>query len=209
MPSAREILNGLVAIANSWQLLAVAWHVYFGALIGGLFFGWRPSKRVAAALLVLPVISVSVLAWIEGNFFNGTAFALLSGVLVLTLRKLNSGPIQLGNKYSTAVGALLFSFAWVYPHFLDAESVSAYLYAAPLGLVPCPTLSMALAATILFRGLGSRAWQLALLVAGLFYGVFGSFYLGVTIDWVLTGGALFLLIFLVRQAVRESAGTAK
>jgi hypothetical protein len=208
MPSAGEILNGLSTTADSWQPIAVAWHVYFAALAAAFLLAWRPSKWLVAALLIPPHVSVSVMAWIEGNPFNGAVFALLSAVLVLVLRSLSDTPVKMASGSWLAVGALLFGFAWVYPHFLDSDSALIYLYAAPLGLVPCPTLSMAVAATILCQGLGSRIWSLALLIAGLFYGVFGSLYLGVTIDWVLAGGASGLLILLVLQRVPDDAGAA-
>ena len=47
--------------------------------------------------------------------------------------------------------------------------------------------------TLMMAGLQSFQWSLVLGAAGLFYGVFGAVHLGVTIDWVLTAGALALL----------------
>ncbi len=75
MPSSQKILEGLTAIANDWQALAIVWHVVLGALLLALLLGWRPSKRLAGVLLAVPLASVSVLAWISENPFNGTLFA--------------------------------------------------------------------------------------------------------------------------------------
>ena len=63
MPSAHEILDGLTAVANEWRTLGIVWHVALGTCLLGLLAGWRPSKRLAGALVVAPMVSVSALAW--------------------------------------------------------------------------------------------------------------------------------------------------
>jgi hypothetical protein len=60
---------------------------------------------------------------------------------------------------------------------------------------------MAAGIAIILSGFRSRVWSLVLTVTALFYGIFGSLYLGVTIDWVLTGGGVTLLILSMSQAV--------
>jgi hypothetical protein len=44
-------------------------------------------------------------------------------------------------------------------------------------------------------------WSLVLASAALFYGAFGALYLGVTIDWVLAGGGIGLLVLSIHHAV--------
>ncbi len=192
MPSPEQILAGLTRIANGWFGLAVAWHVALAAALGALAAGVRPSRRAAALLLCLPMASVSALAWTSGNPFNGTtfaAFALALGLLSLALPK---GPVRRGPAWTTAAGALMVGFGWLYPHFLEGRSALAYLYGAPLGLVPCPTLSAVIGLALLGGGVGGRAWPSVLAGAGLFYGLFGTLRLGVTLDWGLVAGALAL-----------------
>ena len=87
----------------------------------------------------------------------------------------------------------MFSFGWVYPLFLESPSLLTYLYAAPTGLIPCPTLSIVIGLTVILSGLGSRLFSLLLGVSGVFYGIFGSARLGVMIDLVLLAGALLIL----------------
>ena len=208
MPSAAEILEGLATIAISWRALAVLWHIYFGVLALAALIGWRPAKRLAGALLLPPLASVSILAWVHGSPFNGAVFGLLSVALLVVLRSLSVTPVARGSPFWMLLGSLLFGFGWAYPHFLEGESASVYLYAAPLGLVPCPTISMVVGISIIFCGLESRAWSIVLASAALFYGVFGSLYLGVTIDLLLTAGGVSLLMLLVRQAVGGNARAA-
>jgi hypothetical protein len=199
MPSAEEILDGLSATANAWQPLAVVWHVYFAGLIGGVALGWRPSRRLLGALLVPPLVAVGGLALEGGNPFNGAVFGLLSVALAGLSWHLEAQRASPADSIRLGVGTSLLVFAWIYPHFLEQSSWLVYAYAAPLGLVPCPTLCAAIGVTIAFRGLGSRAWSLTLVAAGLFYGLFGSLRLGVTIDWALTAGAACLLAYTVRE----------
>lgn len=190
MPTPEEILAGLSAIANDRRLLAIFWHGYFAALILGLFAGLRLNGRLFGILLAMPMLSVSVLAWIHGNPFNGFSFALTGIVLIAIAEHIQKEHLSIAPMRLTIPGALLILFGWVYPHFLQDTGPVAYLYSAPTGLVPCPTLSIIIGFTLVLRGLGSRAWCLVLSAAGLFYGAFGAGRLGVTIDWILFIGAL-------------------
>jgi hypothetical protein len=194
MPTPGAILLGLHTIANQWLALAVVWHALFGALLLSLIAGWRPSNRLLAVLLIAPLASVSALAWTSGNPFNGAVFAALALGLLGLRRRLSDSPVETSAAGAYVLGVLLVGFAWVYPHFLETSQWTTYAYAAPLGLIPCPTLSAVLGTTLLLRFLGSRPWSLALGAAGLFYGLIGVFILGVTIDIVLLLGAVTLAV---------------
>jgi hypothetical protein len=91
-------------------------------------------------------------------------------------------------------------FGWFYPHFLATDRWIAYAYAAPLGLLPCPTLSAVIGITLILDFLGSRSWALTLAAAGLVYGVIGVFALGVMLDYALVAGALAALAALATSA---------
>lgn len=205
MPSADEILEGLANIARSWRRLAVLWHIYVGLLVVFTLFGLRAQNRLVGALLIPPLASVSVLAWIHGNPFNGATFGALTITLVALLRNLSGRPVQRAHTAWLLLGLSLVAFGWSYPHFLEGGRPATYLYAAPLGLIPCPSLSLVVGVTIIFSGLHSRAWSLVLSSAALFYGFFGAMYLGVTIDWVLAGGGIGLLVLSIHQAMSRSA----
>lgn len=208
MPSAAEILESLTTIANSWKILAALWHVYFGLFAAAALLGWRPSGRLAGALLIPPLASVSVLAWMQGNPFNGTLFGVLSAALTALLRSMSLRPVLPASPFFLVLGSLLFGFGWAYPHFLGGDPGFAYLYAAPLGLIPCPTLSIVVGIATIFRGLDCRTWSFVLISMALFYGLFGSLHLGVTIDWILTGGGVTLLILVMQQPADGSARSA-
>jgi hypothetical protein len=193
MPAPELILDGLRELANQWFLLAVAWHAYFAILVVGLLLGARPSKRVAGILLALPLLSVSLLAWTAANPFNGAVVGLVGVALIVLALRLPSEPIEIAPAAIVTAGALMFVFGWVYPHFLDTFPVFAYLYAAPVGIVPCPTLSIVMGLALITGGLDSRLWMAVLAATGLFYGLFGALRLGVTIDLVLLVGAAVAL----------------
>ena len=84
MPSVEQILAKPGEIANEWKMVAVFWHVYFGAI----------------------------------------------------------------------VAAVLFVYGWIYPHFLGTISFLPYLFAAPLGLIPCATLVVVIVPALILNGLG-------------------------------------------------------
>jgi hypothetical protein len=206
MPNPDQILTALTALANQWKPLAVAWHVYFAVLIG-LAIGLHPSRRLTGILLSLPLISVSVLAWSSGNPFNGTLFAVAAVALIVLAVRLPKDRVYLAPTWIVVAGAVMFIFGWVYPHFLETTSLLPYLYAAPTGLIPCPTLSIVIGTALILDGLQSRAWSLVLAAMGIFYGVFGAMRLGVTMDFVLLVGALVLgtIVLIPRAASRKPA----
>lgn len=192
MPSSRQILDALARIASEWQEIAIAWHAALGILLIALMLGWRPRRRFAGVLLVGPLVSVSGLAWRTGNPFNGLFFTAAVIALAVVALRLPLALVRIGPPWVAIPGGFLIAFGWVYPHFLETDSWTEYLYAAPLGLVPCPSLSAMVGITLLFDGLGSRAWSLLLAAAGILYGLFGAFGLGVMIDLVLLAGAVML-----------------
>lgn len=210
MPSPEQILSGLSDIANDWRWLATFWHVYFGVCLAGLAGGLRPSRRIAALLLLPPLLCVSLLAWLHANPFNGGLFALFGVVLIVVASRLPDDAVVFASGTPLVAGLLAAGFGWGYPHFLEGATLIDYLIAAPVGLVPCPTISILIGLTFLMGGFGSRAWCLALAFPGVFYGIFGAVRLGVTLDWVLVFGALALAVYGVfrRRPERESGGRA-
>lgn len=193
MPLPGEILQGLTEIARSWAGLAIIWHLYFGLVVVALLGGFHISRRMLAILLAAPLLSVSILAWISANPFNGLIFAIGAVVLAIIGARSGHARVQMGSLPFRLVGALLFAFGWVYPHFLEPDSWLVYLYAAPMGLVPCPTLSAVAGLALMARGLDSAPWSAVLAVLSLFYGFYGAVVLGVTMDWVLFSGGIFLI----------------
>jgi hypothetical protein len=194
MPSAEQILGNLQDISNRWQLVAIFWHVYFGVFIAIPAMGLRPSKRIAGLLLGLPILSVSAIAWSAGNPFNGAIFAFTGIIFLFMVTRLQRGAVHLAPQAYRIPGILLFIFGWVYPHFLENPSWLAYLYAAPTGTIPCPTLSIVIGAILILDGLASRALCVLLAIAGLLYGIIGVVQLQVIIDGVLISGSIAVLI---------------
>ena len=205
MPSAEEILHGLKMISNQAIAISIGWHVVLGIAVIALLAGVRPNKRFAATTLSVPFASVAALAFAFENPFNGAVFALLAVVLAALAMGAPRDSVTLGERWAVALGGLLIAFAWIYPHFLEREGWFVYLYAAPLGTIPCPTLSAVIGAALLAGGFGLGAWRLILALAGSFYAVFGVLRLGVVIDAVLLAGAVGLLVQYVRDRAKSAS----
>lgn len=194
MPTAKEIIRGLALTANEASGISIAWHVAVGIAVIALVAGFRPQQRFAAVLLSAPLTSVSVLAFAYDNPFNGAVFALLASVLAALALRAPTRRVTLGRRWCVQLGSLLIIFGWIYPHFLEGVSGSAYLYAAPLGAIPCPTLSLVIGAALVAGGFSLRLWRLVLAAAGCFYALVGALHLGVLIDLILLVGAAGLLV---------------
>ena len=190
MPSTPEILAGLAQLANRATPVAILWHIAFAIGIVVLGAGFRPSRRSSALLAVLPFLSVAAAAWLSGNPFNAGAFLLLAVALSIVAARLPVEPMQTARGPLRASGAMMLAYGWIYPHFLEAGSWWAYLYASPLGLIPCPTLSAVIGVTLIACGFGSRPWSWILAGAGVLYALFGVLRLGVWLDLGLLMGAV-------------------
>lgn len=205
MPTPEQILINLSTIANNWQVLSIIWHVYFSGFALSLLWGWRPSKRFAGIFLVFPLLSVSIVSWVYANLFNGMLFGLVGLALLIISSKLPKENVRIAPMWAVIVGAFMFIFGWIYPHFLETTSLIQYLYATPVGLIPCPTLSMVVGLTTVFETFSSRAWTIVLGATALFYGFFGAIRLGVTIDFILLFGALMLFFMYFFRQTRSTA----
>jgi len=199
MPSADTILDSATRIANDWRSLAVGWHVYFGLLMLAIVTAPRVSSRLVAYALVVPLVSVSAMAWTAVNPFNGSVFLGLAVGLAAIARRGPDRVVHLASPPSVGAGVVLIAFGWAYPHFLETTAWAAYLVAAPLGLLPCPTLAAVIGVTIAVRGPGSGPWRVTLGLAGLAYGIIGIVGLGVALDIGLVAGAVVLLVSQFRE----------
>jgi hypothetical protein len=195
MPTSEEILSVLKQISNDLILLAIVFHILIFVIAIALIKGWRPTKYMAGLVLSIPLLSVSVIAWIYNNPFNGVLFGIFFILLFLFSLKLPKQPIGIATGSWKIPAVLLIAFGIFYPHFLDAHP-AMYLIAAPIGLIPCPTLSMVIGFTLLFRSFNSTRWAWALVTIGLFYGIFGAVKLHVYIDVILILGSLILMMYI-------------
>jgi hypothetical protein len=198
MPSPTEILAGTTSIANQAIGVAGAWHIVVAIALVALAIGWRPSQRVARILITAPLVSVAGFAFAFGNLFNGLIFFAGSVALVGLAWVGDQRSVRRGTSWAFWIGVAMIAFAWGYPHFLEGRHPTSYLFASPLGLIPCPSLSAAIGFALLGSSLGARAWGITLAALGLLYGLFGVLRLGVFLDIGLVGGAIVLFAVAVR-----------
>jgi hypothetical protein len=194
MPAASDILLGLTRIATDAAEVSIAWHVALVTTFAALLLSFRPQRRVAAAALGLPLASVAIVAIVFDNPFNAAVFLLLAAALAVLALGAPHGTATLRSDWSAVLGWALIVFGAVYPHFVEGATWLTYLYAAPLGVIPCPTLSVVIGVALLAGGFGLGAFRVVLAAVGGFYAVFGALRLGVLIDVFLLCGAAGLLI---------------
>lgn len=193
MPTPDSILSWATSVANEWRWLAIAWHVALGVVLAAGVSRPHVSQRFIALFCTLAVSSVAVVAWTSRNPFNGAMFTLL---VVVLWRAAANLPKQIvltpASSPWVVAGVGLVAFGWFYPHFLITDTPTAYAYASPFGVLPCPTLSVVIGMMLIVGGLHSAGWNIALTAAGVLYGWMGVFRLGVMLDGWLLGGAIAL-----------------
>ncbi len=194
MPKTEEILSGLQGIVNNYSSIALIWHVVLYALIVALLARWLPTNRLMILLMCLPVLSVAVMAFMIGNPFNGIMFSVLAVLVIIFGIRVSGQPVQTSSLVFMVIGIIMIVFGLIYPHFVNGGSLIKYLYASPVGLIPCPTLSLLIGFLLLYNGFGSQPITITFVIFGLFYGVFGALKLGVYIDIFLVFGSVSLLV---------------
>ena len=201
MPSAGEILKALTLLANKYMPAAILWHaVLLLFLLLLLFAKQKPSNHFAGYFLSLPLFSVSIFAWQTGNLFNGVLFS-IAGFLLLffTAKKKNEIITVNPNIWLRVTGMIIFLSGFFYPHFLQ-QDFWVYLYAAPVGLVPCPTLLAITGLVLMFDTRQSKSWFAVMIFVDIFYGLFGVVKLNVNLDLILIAGAIALFLQIVLAA---------
>jgi len=193
MPAPTEILAGLSQIAKVAFPAAVAWHVVVAGLLTALLLGVRFTARWMGLVVVAPIVSAAVFAGFFGNPFNAIALGVLALALGVMSAIASDTPIKLARDWKGRLGGAVLLFAWIYPHFLEDRHWSAYLYGAPLGLIPCPTLSLCIGLALL-TDLPSRPFRIVLSAWGLFYSLFGMVRLGVWLDVGLLMASITLIV---------------
>lgn len=205
MPSVNEILKGLTLLANEYIAIAILWHVlFFWFLLIYFFVKQKISSQLIGYFLFLPLFSVSICAWQTRNPFNGIIF-LAGGILLffLAAKKKKDTVGANSGSWSKIIGSLIFLSGFFYPHFLD-KSFWSYLYAAPIGLIPCPTLLMISGIALLLGSKQPKSWFWVLIIFDAFYGLFGVFKLKVYLDLILIA-ATIALIFQMRGIKKSKA----
>lgn len=205
MPTSSEILESLELIANKGLAVAIAWHALIGVLALALALGLRPSQRLAATSLSLPLASVSVAAWYYGNPFNGAVLAFSAIALASLATRGSAAPASIDKPWGVTLGFPLVVFGLVYPHFLIAVEPVTYLYAAPVGLLPCPTLALVSGTALGAGGLVGGAWRLTLAMTSAFYALFGLLRLHVWLDAFLLIAPAGLVLQHIRAAKSRAA----
>ena len=201
VPSAGEILTSLDTITNEATALAVVWHAVVFVVFAAVAAGSRLRRRTLAWLSLLPLLSVSAVGYFYEVFFNCFVFAAITAALVFLSPRGGDEEVHRGPGWAVVLGSMLLAFAWTYPHFLDSSrSPFAYLYAAPMGLIPCPTLALVAGVTLITGASTGTRSAVIVAVAGLFYGLVGMVKLGVEIDAVLVAGSLGLIALALGRA---------
>lgn len=202
MPTSEEILGSLGSIAQQWLWLAIVWHVVL--VLFGLtwILGSTPTKRTFGFLGSLMLLSVSLLAWTVANPVNGLVFAVAAAMMLIFSVRMPKLKARIVSPGALGLGAMLIAFGWSYPHFLLTYSGVEYLYSAPLGLIPCPTLAAVMGIALVTGLFTERGVASMLVILGLFYGLFGALRLGVALDWVLFVGTLAFIAFAVSTRLK-------
>lgn len=204
------ILTYIQMVAGKYPVISILLHILILALIIALFLPGFKQKRIAFnGVLMVIFASVASVALINGNPFNGLFFSILTIFAVVELfRRRNeiTVPALTSVDRSTAIRNLLCLAAVfvgiLYPHFVNV-SPAMLLFFSPMGVIPCPTLTVILGLLNLYYPKINKGLYTVVTIAGMFYGLTGVFLLHVYIDIPLMILALYSLYRLVRLGSKK------
>ena len=201
VPTAESILAWATVVANDWRWLAILWHVALAALLIGFVTRVRLSTRLVGYALVLPVISVSVIAWLSRNPFNGLIFA----VLAVLLRARRDAPaadsrdtciVGMGSRGGRARRFWMGLPSFPHHGYMDGLRVRVAVRASPL-----PDAFGRDRDHVDLRRPALKGWSAPLFGAGILYGWIGIFRLSVSLDIWLFAGAILLGVMVVGDLI--------
>lgn len=184
--------------------IAIVWHlVLYIFLAFVLLTKSKVSNRITGCLLSLLLLSVSLFAWLAKNPFNGLVFLLAGLGMFFFSCTVPTVKIKLNPSVRLrAAGIIILLFGLVYPHFLGPPGF-VYIYGAPAGIIPCPTLLVITGFSLMFQLWQSRKWMIILLTADIFYSLLGVFLLHVYIDVLLVVASVLLFVQLLADKKLE------
>jgi|GEM_PF-1799804 len=195
IPKAEEILQHLTTIATQ----SMAFALFIRLTLLGLLAVSVARRRVLVEYLagyvgfVLVAASIAAIGYYDKTTNLFTFVVLFPLGLLWGREALVSPPRPRPGALRIAVASALGLFAFFYPHFVKPPwEVLAF---APLGIVPCPTLALALAAVILTKRSYTLYGVLPTWIVAAFYGVVGVFYLEVGVDWALLAAVAVSVVF--------------
>jgi hypothetical protein len=193
MSTPETIIASLNLMANHGRGVAAIWHISVLMALIGIVSGWRPSRRIVALALSMPLFSVGAVGWHHLNVVFGSVFTVLPIVLALVARQVRPEGPGRPPRWALGLGIATAIYGLVYPNYLDGAFLW-YLYAAPMGVLPCPTLAFAIGVALVIDDIGSRAWPLLLAVTGLAFAILALVTLRAWLDLGLILGAAGLLV---------------
>jgi len=207
---AQQILERSISIANDAMPLAVLWHFVLGGVLIAAVGGWRPSRRSCDLMLCVPLASVAIISAAFGAVVDAVAIGGLTVALAVLGWRTGRAPIEPGTSASDFAGGAMLAFGVAYPHFVAVTSPLEYVYAAPIGLLPAPTLALVTGLALFTGDHGGRTWARVLVAADVVYGLIGAVYLGVYLDvGLLIGGAALLATTLrAERHMRDAVAVA-
>ncbi len=191
MPTAQEILRNLQTTVDAYLWLRILHHVF---LILAAIALWRFRQKagwIATSYLTFAFFSV---------FLGGVApifnpfYLMVFGILTLLgIWELFNPQMDFSMRHTPNIQiaiALVGGFiGFWYPHFVEGGLQS--LVASPLGVIPCPTLLVALSLFLVAYPQTNKIWQWAVTVVALYFGIVGLFRLKVTLDVAVLALAIY------------------
>lgn len=204
------ILNYIEMVAGKYPVISILLHILIIALIITLFIpGFKQKRLTFDGVLTVIFASVASVALINGNPFNGVVFIILVVFAVFELfqrRNEITVPVFTSVSRGAVIRNLLCMAAILvgilYPHFVNV-SPALLLFLSPIGIIPCPTLTVALGLLNLYYPKTNKGLYTVVTIAGMFYGLTGVFLLHVYTDIPLMILALYSLYRLSFKVVKE------
>jgi HAMP domain-containing protein len=209
MVPAEQITQNLMKVAGQLKNYALFVHALFlGVVVCGIFLkSYR--NRIFGLFMIFVSLSAAIVG-IKHMILPNIIIFLLFAILIshaLYTHKLHFD-LEQAPLVSRILGVVGLCFGFWYLHWVEAPVLLNALLYSPVGIINCPTM-LTVCAFLCLSG-GSRPVTLDAVVGivTLYFGFFGVFKLGATVDVVLIACALFVLVRLAGSLRSASTDTS-
>lgn len=190
----KNLVEYLMIISNKNIFVNAGMHLLILVSMASIYLlkDMKVRKYVVEGTILALFLSVTINAAIYGNPFHAITFGIMAALAVYVLAKGKNMVTMPQQGFRTMVALLFIFLGFWYPEIVKANIFESLLI-SPVGVVPCPTLLVALGMLNMFYPNISKVQLIVTAFFGIIYGAIGTFKLGVYFDLWLIGATLFAI----------------
>jgi len=203
--NAQTVLNYLEMVANNNLLVNSSMHIVALIALAAVFIVKKDivKRLIFQSAVSTLFLSVTINALLFGNPFHAATFGILAITSLVELFKGKNAIRISTNIWNVVIGFLFVFIGLWYPEFVN-KNLLLLLFVSPAGIIPCPTLLVALGLLTLIFPKVNRVQYAVTTAMGIIYAVIGVFVFKVYLDITLLALVLYAICIYYKSKKRNT-----